>query len=720
MDDFLIPRLSLSNHYDRITGYFSASTFVGAAEGFNGFINNKNPKYRIITGAKLIEDEKELLWSHEDLKNKKKVEHCINLEIEKMIEEAKKMGNESKDRLRNFSYLLKENILEMKVAIMVKKDTGNHIPHRIAEFHEKMGILSDGENSISFTGGVNESNRGWNKNGDSITIFCDWEDGDVLRVNDCKDDFKALWELNENDYSLGVAVYDLPSDSALKFIDTFPPLKPGEVGSYSEPTNEVSNNRPFRETVRWYDHQKEACDWFCDVKKANGKGIFEMATGSGKTWTAMKCIERLLGERRIDSCIITVPNSLMVQWESEMRNYLELKKDGGLIKILFEYSSKKKEHSNFEDMDGSGVIILVSHSMLKKYLTTLSYFEDDERLERTLLIIDEIHNIGSDKFREALRESKIQKIRDEGLEINDDNTDSIDISRELDEVSIEIDNQDWILKRIGFKLGLSATPWSHYDEDGQRNKFLIDNFTRLPKISDDFFDLEREWQKKLMKNGFTFGFGLKEGIEQNILAEFEYNYLNYEPTELEKEKYRKLIASGGKNEDGKESYLGRIRAAAVYKASERKIEEFIKQIQVGGKLESHPMDRTLIFVETREFGEKLQHKLLEVGLTNFNTYYMGDKYENLERFATGETNFLVSCHRLSEGIDIKTVNQIIIFSSSGSRLETIQRIGRSLRKDKDTMKKSLVIDFIYEDYQSDLERRDWLMNLSKTRKLEVK
>ena len=220
-----------------------------------------------------------------------------------------------------------------------------------------------------------------------------------------------------------------------------------------------------------------------------------------------------------------------------------------------------------------------------------------------------------------------------------------------------------------------------------------------------------------MKNGFTYGFGLKEGIEQNILAEFEYKYLDYEPTEDEKEKYRKLIKSGGRNEEegSKNDYLGIIRAAAVYKASERKIEEFIKQIQAGGKLEGLSMNRTLIFVETKEFGEKLQQKLIQLGSTNFNTYYMGDKYENLERFASGETNFLVSCHRLSEGIDIKTVNQIIIFSSSGSPLETIQRIGRSLRKDKNTIKRSEVIDFVYEEYPNDISRREWLSDLSKTK-----
>ena len=714
MDDFLVPRLSLSNHYDRITGYFSASTFVGAAEGFNGFINNDNPKYRIITGAKLIPDEKELLWTWEDIKNKEKIEQKINLEIDEMINEVNKMGSESKDRLRNFSYLLEENILEMKVAIMIDKNTGKHIPHSVAEFHEKIGILSDGENTIAFTGGVNESFRGWNKNGDSITIFCDWENGQEKFVDDFKNDFEELWKLEENDKSLGVVVYDLPSDSAQKLIEIFPPLKPGEKDSGL--SNGVPQNLPFRETVQWYNHQIDACNWFCDEDKANGKGIFEMATGSGKTWTAMKCIERLLSERRIDSCIITVPNSLMEQWKKEMRSFLELKNDGGLIKILLEYSSQKKEHSDFEDMSGRGVFILVSHSMLKKYLTTLSHL-DDERLKRTLLIVDEIHNIGSDKFRDALRESSIEKIRNEGLEISDEDLNSIDISRELDEVSIDIDDQDLILKLIGFKLGLSATPWSHYDEDGLRNKFLINNFTRLTTIDEGFFDDERKWQKKLMKNGFTYGFGLKEGIEQNILAEFEYKYLDYEPTEDEKEKYRKLIKSGGRNEEegSKNDYLGIIRAAAVYKASERKIEEFIKQIQAGGKLEGLSMNRTLIFVETKEFGEKLQQKLIQLGSTNFNTYYMGDKYENLERFASGETNFLVSCHRLSEGIDIKTVNQIIIFSSSGSPLETIQRIGRSLRKDKNTIKRSEVIDFVYEEYPNDISRREWLSDLSKTK-----
>ena len=98
---------------------------------------------------------------------------------------------------------------------------------------------------------------------------------------------------------------------------------------------------------------------------------------------------------------------------------------------------------------------------------------------------------------------------------------------------------------------------------------------------------------------------------------------------------------------------------------------------------------------------------------------MGDDNSYLQSFARGEDDFLVACHRISEGVDITTVRQIILFSSSTSPLETIQRIGRALRREGDERKRSTVVDFIYDNPSSvtnpDVLRRDWLSELSKSR-----
>ena len=57
---------------------------------------------------------------------------------------------------------------------------------------------------------------------------------------------------------------------------------------------------------------------------------------------------------------------------------------------------------------------------------------------------------------------------------------------------------------------------------------------------------------------------------------------------------------------------------------------------------------------------------------DFHTYYGDDDRGNLGRFARGELDCLVTCHRISEGIDIQSVNNIVLFASARARLETVQ------------------------------------------------
>jgi superfamily II DNA or RNA helicase len=84
----------------------------------------------------------------------------------------------------------------------------------------------------------------------------------------------------------------------------------------------------------------------------------------------------------------------------------------------------------------------------------------------------------------------------------------------------------------------------------------------------------------------------------------------------------------------------------------------------------------------------------------------------LREFAIGVIDCLITCHRLSEGIDIQSVRTVVLLSADRARLETIQRIGRCLRIDRnDPDKRALVVDFILRragadgDPTADEERR---------------
>ena len=77
---------------------------------------------------------------------------------------------------------------------------------------------------------------------------------------------------------------------------------------------------------------------------------------------------------------------------------------------------------------------------------------------------------------------------------------------------------------------------------------------------------------------------------------------------------------------------------------------------------------------------------------------------------------------LSEGINLKSLSNIVLFSSEGNR-ELIQRLGRVLRVDdkNNPNKRALVIDFVDKDQMekmdgADYHRHETLSELSKVRR----
>ena len=65
------------------------------------------------------------------------------------------------------------------------------------------------------------------------------------------------------------------------------------------------------------------------------------------------------------------------------------------------------------------------------------------------------------------------------------------------------------------------------------------------------------------------------------------------------------------------------------------------------------------------------------------------------QFARGEIDCLITCHRISQGIDIRALQNVFLFASARAKLETIQRIGRCFCTDPaNPDKRARVIDFV--------------------------
>lgn len=249
-----------------------------------------------------------------------------------------------------------------------------------------------------------------------------------------------------------------------------------------------------------------------------------------------------------------------------------------------------------------------------------------------------------------------------------------------------------------YRLGLSATPDREYDEEG--NQFIF------KEIGDVFFE-----------------FGLREAIERGILCEFDYIPLTYELTDIDRHRIKQVYAKKAARKKAgnpmKETEVW-IEISKVYKTAEQKPDIFAHFLRTKSQI----LQSAIIFVETTKYGNQLLETIHSY-THHYRTYYSGEDKQNLQDFAQGKIDCLITCHRLSQGIDIKNLQNVILFSSARAKLETIQRIGRCLRTNPEFPdKRATIVDFVMQPDENgqtintDEERCQWLTQLSEIRRKE--
>lgn len=601
------PGLAVSNSYDRGVGFFSSGWLRNVASGLSQFAE-RNGKVRLIASPILSKRDFDALKEGEELKNNPKILAALS----KTLDDIEK--NIIEKPLSVLTWMIADGLLDIKLAVPVKKLDG--------DFHTKVGVFSDNNDDfVVFHGSQNESDKGF-RNYETLDVFLSWEGGrDAQRASRHRQRFEDLWE--EKD--LNVNCFDLPSAVRERIIKITEQTK----RPYDIPKAASSEN-----TFKWR-HQKEALSQFLKVRN----GVLEMATGTGKTRTALNIIECLLNEGHVKNIIITMSGTdLMDQWWRELiRRFTK-------IPIFRQYGGKK-ELSEF--LTGtSSKVLLISRLHLKKLLPIIS--ETD--FATTLIVCDEVHGMGSP--------SMVRDLSDQ-------------------------------IKPIRYRLGLSATPEREYDEEGTR--FIAQEIGNV-----------------------IFKFGLKEAIEREILCKFDYCPLNYSLSVEDRQEIANIIkrhhAKIASGEQVSDEALYR-DLARVRKVTHEKLPVFSQYL----KKNPNFLERSLIFVETTKFGNEVQRILVDAGVP-YHTYFQSDERTNLERFASGQLDCLISCHRLSEGIDIQSVRTIVLFSSARAKLETVQRLGRCLRIDpNDPTKRALVVDFVdmTEDENSgDYQRSKWFAELA--------
>lgn len=614
VETFYEPALSVAASYDRGVGYFTSGWLRMVSRGLSAFAAGGG-KARFLVSPYLSPTDWDVIRAGTEARRDETLRLAFERELGALV-----AAGLDKD-VASLGLMVADGVLDFRLALPADGLEG--------DFHDKFGVFRDGQgDAIAFHGSQNDSAKAF-ANFEAISLFYSWMNAsDAERVTTHLTRFERLWA----GQMPHVRVLALPEAAreGLKALAPRPTASPKAATPVSPPD------------ARWR-HQDEAVAAFMET----GAGVLEMATGTGKTRTALRILAELAGEGRIRSVVVTMSGTdLLDQW------YAELTKVKGFV-VHRSYGGRNEALSFLNDPVGA--ILLASRQTLAAVLSRLPTSVAAE----TLLICDEVHGMGSPALVAELS-GRLQACR--------------------------------------YRLGLSATPEREYDEEGTA-----------------FIDREI--------GPVVHRFGLEEAIRRGILCEFDYVPLHYDFSDEDRAGVRRAISSyhakvRAGNDPGKETMYRDI--AQVAKTSRTKLPAYVDFVC------RHPesLHRAILFVDNAAYGLDVQEIILPIA-PRYHTYYAEDDRTNLIRFARGGLDALITCHRISEGIDIQSVNSVVLFASARSRLETVQRLGRCLRKDaSNPAKRAIVVDFIRSDDidedgeglpTADQARRDWLQALSTTR-----
>lgn len=631
--DFLEKCLKSSISYDRAVGYFTSDSLYLLLEGVENLIEN-NGIMRVVTSP--ILSEKDVI-AIKNLNNKE----VINLKIEKELK--KFYSGEEEDITKIFSWLILKGILQIKIAYQ-KNDIGI--------YHEKFGIFRDIEgNKVAFSGSVNETIGGMSRNFESIDVYLSLDGKkDLERIENKEKDFEKLWENKTNK----IEVIDI-DEAIKKDIISKAPTDQEIVAILDKRCKKKfikGLTKPKWLNIR--DYQIEA---FKNWKNNDYKGILEMATGSGKTLTALNIMTEISKNKRMFFIVVCPQTYLVRQWAEEIKEF-------GVKSIICNSENKNWKNEinnklfllNEEELDVTVAVVT------NKTLQNISFVRALRRVKKdVMIVVDECHNIGSSSFEEFLEKEE--------------------------------------LKKISLKLGLSATPDRQGDQKGNEiiEKYLgnvvfqfsledaikggfLTNYKYYPYFVTLSEEEEKEYielSKKITSMSFSKNSNLKDRKKESTALEMLL-FKRARLLNLTNSKIEKLLEVINEDSFNNLIYVGAGKSKGDYEDSGQKF-----------------IDKTIEVIS-----EKLDFKLMK-----FTSEESKDEREVvIQKFTEKDINAVVAIKCLDEGINIPSIERAYILGSTSNYREYVQRRGRILRK-SDNKSIAEIHDFLvvprsYESYQS--------------------
>ena len=489
--------------------------------------------------------------------------------------------------------LIRIGTLDIKIAV-----TGGY-----GDYHDKLGILEDEDgNVIVFYGSPNSSINGYEYNYEKIRIVRSWIPSEKDSVDEEYEEFKTIWN-GTNDF---LTVYDYQDCARINILKAIENRK-----------NKSSVDAP----IKLRDYQEAAIQAWIDN---NYHGFYVMATGTGKTWTAIYSAKALL-QNDPSTIVICAPyKHLIKQWAEDVKKAFP---EASIIMVSSENPSWAEQ---------------ITQAIIKK-----RYKKNSQ-----IIIISTILSFNKDRFKETIEKESGNKLLI------------------VDEAHRFTNRPEELKTTYQYMLGLSATPYS--GKSSAKGKELMEFF------GGQVFSLTIE---EALDRGFLVPYYYRP-IFVNATNEEERNFQQYAP------RIASCYDQRGRCIDPEKlvkALRGRLRVISMASEKQNRIHEIIEQIPEKDHFVVYCGDGQLFDGDT---GEEIRHiqsikKVLYnhgIKASQFTaTEDMNTRMKLVTAFNEGNISSLVAIRCLDEGINIPSIKTALILSSNDDYREFVQRRGRILR-----------------------------------------
>lgn len=636
VQDFYIPLLRESVSYKRAVGFFSSSSLVEISKGI-AEMASEGGKIQIVASPYLSDEDIEAIKKGYDDRNQI-IEKALLAQIAEEPTDYYSM-----ERLNLLASLIADGVMDIQIAYTEDQ-------RGIGMYHEKMGIIEDAVgDKIAFSGSNNESATAMSINYETMDVFRSWGDpSEIERVRLKENAFYSIW----HDTEPNIKVLEFPNITDA-LIEKYRRRSPNfnidkdqfarRILTYATKLSEMSRGiegpigARVPTDIELREYQKEAiASWVGE----NYRGIFDMATGTGKTLTGLGAISKLSEDLDdVLAVIIVCPyQHLVEQWVEDIVRFN--------IKPIIGYSSspqkdwKKRLAKAVRDQKLRREKSFFCFVCTNATFTNSTVQEEISKIQSSvLLVVDEAHNFGARS-----------------------------LSRLLDE-------------RFTYRLALSATLDRHRDDEG--TAALYDFFGK--KCIE--YSLERAIdQDKLTKYKY---YPIPVYLTDEELEKYEQK--SYEMS--------KCLIKGkdGKYKLNKRGEILAMERARIVAGASQKLEalrEYIAPYADDNNILVY-CGATNVIDEKADSSNTDEEDIRQIEAV---TRILGNEFhmevakftseENMETRATIKEQFqkgdrlqaIVAIKCLDEGVNIPGIRTAFILASTTNPKEYIQRRGRVLRK----------------------------------------